>query len=76
MTLAAHIDLLIQNILKMPLLIFLCLPLFGLFQEKGAESLGQYKNLYRTKKELKYGGKAYSMELNFVKPITGIMIFL
>ncbi|KAF3331799.1 rab3 GTPase-activating protein catalytic subunit isoform X2 [Carex littledalei] len=38
--------------------------------EKGAESLGRYKNLYRVKKELKYGGKTYSMEFNFVKPVT------
>ncbi|KAJ4793115.1 Rab3 GTPase-activating protein catalytic subunit [Rhynchospora pubera] len=38
--------------------------------DKGAEALDRYKNLYRVKKELKYGGKAYSMEFNFVKPVT------
>lgn len=60
----------------MLLLIFLCSPLVGLLQEKGAESVGRYKNLYRVKKELKYGGKTYSMEFNFVKPVTGMTLFL
>ncbi|KAJ3682855.1 hypothetical protein LUZ60_013082 [Juncus effusus] len=39
--------------------------------KKGAECLDSHENLYRVKKELKYGGKAYCMEYHFVKSLTG-----